>query len=262
MADCSQLAELYEAFALGALEPGEGVELRAHLARGCPLCTAGVSRAREAVANLAYLAPAAEPPAVLRRNLTEAVRQQITSQPQPQRSRSWIPAWAWTAAAALLLFSVYSTVQMRRLENETASLGQRSADEQKRSCALEAERQRYQSALNIIAAPSTKQMELKPAKANMPGVTAYWNPKMGLVLAADKMPYMPPSRTLQLWVVPKQGAPISAGMFRPGVGGQVLMVMPPDEEAMSMAKALAISDEPTGGSPRPTSAPEWVGPVG
>ena len=61
MADCAQLAELYEAFALGALDAGEGVELRTHLARGCPVCTAGVARARETVANLTYLAPAAQP---------------------------------------------------------------------------------------------------------------------------------------------------------------------------------------------------------
>jgi anti-sigma-K factor RskA len=259
VADCSQLAELYEAFALGALDPGEGVELRAHLARGCPVCTAGVARARETVANLAYLAPAAEPPASLRRNLMEAVRAE--SPAQPQRARPWIPAWAWTAAAALLLFSVYSTVEMRRFQNEAASLEKRAGDEQKRSRALDAERQRYQTALNIIAAPATRQMELKPAKADMPGVTAYWNPKMGLVLAADKMPEMPPTRTLQVWVVPRQGAPISVGVFRPGAGGQMLMVMPPDQEAMNMAKALAISDEPAGGSPQPTSAPEWVGPI-
>jgi hypothetical protein len=259
VADCSQLAELYEAFALGALDPGEGVELREHLARGCSACTSGVALARETVANLTYLAPTAEPPDSLRRDLMEAVRAQTPA--QPQRSRPWIPAWAWTAAAALLLFSVYSTVEMRRLQNEAASLEKRAGDEQKRSRALDAERQRYQAALNIIAAPSTKQMELKPAKSNMPGVTAYWNPKMGLVLAADKMPDMPPSRTLQVWVVPRQGAPISVGMFRPGASGQVLMVMPPDLEAMNMAKALAISDEPAGGSPQPTSAPEWMGPV-
>lgn len=259
MADCSQLAELYEAFALGALDSGEGVELREHLARGCPVCTAGVARARETVANLTYLAPVAEPPASLRRDLMEAVRAQTPA--PPQRVRSWIPAWAWTAAAALLLFSVYSTVEMRRLQNEAATLEKRASDEQKRSRALDVERQRYQTALNIIAAPSTKQMELKPAKANMPGVTAYWNPKMGLVLAADEMPDMPSSRTLQVWVVPRQGAPISVGMFRPSAGGQVLMIIPPDQEAMNMAKALAISDEPVGGSPQPTSAPEWIGPV-
>jgi hypothetical protein len=219
-----------------------------------------VARARETVANLAYLAPDAEPPASLRRKLMEGVRKQTPVQTLP--SHSWIPAWAWTAAAALLLFSVYSTVEMRRLASDATALEKRASDEQQRSRALEGERQHYQEALNIIAAASTKQMELKPAKPDMPGVMAYWNPNMGLVIAADKMPNMPATRALQLWVVPRRGAPISVGVFRPGAGGQVLMVMPPNEETMNMAKALAISDEPAGGSPQPTSPPEWVGPVG
>ena len=111
-----------------------------------------------------------------------------------------------------------------------------------------------------ICAATTRRLQLKPGKTAMPPVSAYWNPGMGLVLAADKMPDMPPGRTLQLWVVPQQGAPISVGIFRPNAAGQVLMVMPP-ANAMLMAKALAISDEPAGGSPQPTSTPEWVGPV-
>jgi len=80
------------------------------------------------------------------------------------------------------------------------------------------------------------------------------------VLASDNMPPMDSGRTLQLWVVPRQGSPISVGIFRPNTAGQVLVVMPP-AEAMNMAKALAISDEPAGGSPQPTSTPKWVGPV-
>ena len=142
---------------------------------------------------------------------------------------------------------------MRHLQNEAAALERRAADEQARSRALDADRQRYQAALNIIAEPSTRQVELKSAKTDLPGATAYWNAKMGLVLAADKMPDMPDSRALQLWVVPRQGAPISIGVFHPGAGGQVLMVMPLNQDAMSMAKALAISDEPAGGSPQPTT---------
>ena len=174
--------------------------------------------------------------------------------------RAWIPAWAWVAAAALVLFAGYTTFQMRQFSREVAVLERQGAQEQQRSRALDSERERYLQALNIIGAAATRHLQLKPGKAAMPPVTAYWNPGMGLVLAADKMPDMPPGRTLQLWVVPQQGAPISVGIFRPNAAGQVLMVMPP-ANAMLMAKALAISDEPAGGSPQPTSTPEWVGPV-
>ncbi len=73
MASCAQLAELYEAYALGALEGAELAPLEEHLARQCPTCTPGVAQARTLVANLSYLAPPAEPPAALRRKLLAAI---------------------------------------------------------------------------------------------------------------------------------------------------------------------------------------------
>ena len=173
--------------------------------------------------------------------------------------RTWIPVWAWTAAAALLLFTGYTTWQMRQMGREAAALGRQAAQERQRSAALDSERDRYVQALTIIADAGTRQLPLKPAKPEMPAVTAYWNQSKGLVLASDKLPDMPEGRTLQLWVIPRQGMPISAGLFRPSAG-QVLMVMPPPR-VMDMAKALAISEEPAGGSPQPTSTPGWVGPI-
>ena len=279
MASCEQLAELYEAYALGAIEGAELAAVEEHLARQCPTCTPGVAQAHALVANLSYLAPPAEPPAALRRKLLAAIAAEpgtvagaaptvgtergvgsIAKERAETPERAWIPAWAWVAAAALVLFAGYTTFEMRQFSREVAVLERQGAQEQQRSRALDSERERYLQALNIIGATATRHLQLKPGKAAMPPVTAYWNPGMGLVLAADKMPDMPPGRTLQLWVVPQQGAPVSVGIFRPNAAGQVLMVMPP-ANAMLMAKALAISDEPAGGSPQPTSTPEWVGPV-
>jgi len=284
MADCAQLAELYEAYALGALEGADLQAIEEHLARRCPTCTAGVERARWVVANLSYLAAPAEPPAALRQKLlgaiaaegaeparagappvkTKEVESIETRRTKPSAGgapRAWIPGWAWAAAAILIVFSGYTTWQMRQFQHEVAELERQAVAVKQRSAALDSERERYLQALNIMSATATKRMPLKPGKTGMPSVNAYWNPALGLVLSAEMMPNMPPDRTLQLWVVPKQGAPISVGIFRPNGEGQVMMVMPP-AEAMNMAKALAISEEPSGGSPQPTSTPEWVGPAG
>jgi anti-sigma-K factor RskA len=266
VADCSQLASLYEPYALGVLDADERAELDAHLARNCPVCTEGVARARGLVANFAYAAPAAQPPAALRDKVLRAVHaEQIPKSRHvheltPAPRRSLVPAWALAAAAVLAGIAIYTSVETHRLENESAALRIRVQQEQLRGRAIDDERQRYLAALNIIAAQGTRQIHLEPSQPAAPQVTAYWNPQSGLVLAGDKMPEIASTRTLQLWVVPREGMPISVGIFRPSATGQVLVVLPP-EEPMGDAKELAISEEPAGGSPQPTSTPAWVGPM-
>src|SRR2546422_2960736 len=101
MNDCEQLKEHYEAYALGALEGEERAALDAHLERRCPVCTAELERARWLVAQLAYLAPEAEPPAALRRKVLAGA-----GTTKPSEGRGWIPVWAWVGAAALVLFAL------------------------------------------------------------------------------------------------------------------------------------------------------------
>ncbi len=62
--DCEQLAPLYEEYALGVLEGEERAEINAHLARVCPHCTPGIEKARWVVAQLAQMAPEAQPPSL------------------------------------------------------------------------------------------------------------------------------------------------------------------------------------------------------
>jgi anti-sigma-K factor RskA len=61
-------------------------------------------------------------------------------------------------------------------------------------------------------------------------------------------------------MVPKtgKGAPISAGVYMPDANGGVLTVAPPASNMADIA-ALAVTEEPMGGSPQPTSKPMWVG---
>jgi anti-sigma-K factor RskA len=92
--DCEQLREHYDAYALGALEGEERAELDAHLARQCPVCTPEVERARWLVAQLAYLAPEAEPRPALREELLSRIP------PAAPRPGGAIPVWVWVGAVA------------------------------------------------------------------------------------------------------------------------------------------------------------------
>ena len=255
MTDCEHLKLSYEEYALGVLEGEERAEIEAHLERGCPACTEGVARARGVVAQLAHAAPQVAPPASLRDAVVGAAR---------ESRRPWIPVWAWMAAAALLLFSVYTTSESRRLMKELELQQSRIEEQQRLAAQLARDRQRYELVLTVLSAQGTRELALEPSQpgARLPQVRAFWNEALGMVLTAEQVPAPAANRTYQLWVVPKgtKQAPVSAGIFRPEADGKVLMVSLP-EAKMADAAALAITDEPAGGRPQPTTSPLWVGPV-
>ena len=266
MMDCEQLAPLYEEYALGILEGDERADLDAHLARACPKCTPGVAKARWFVAQLAHAAPDEQPPAALRGKILDAVKSSEGTAPRtipfekPPIKRAMFPAWAWAAAAALALMTGYSVRQISIQTAQLADLRRQMKLAALQSQALQNQLDEGRMVASIMMSPDSMPLKLMPKDKNMPMVHAYLHPHMGVAITADEMPSMPAARTLQLWFVPKTGKPMSVAIFKPDAQGQIALVAPVNMPLNEIA-ALAVTEEPAGGSPQPTSAIAWMAQV-
>ena len=76
------------------------------------------------------------------------------------------------------------------------------------------------------------------------------------VLVAEDMPPVPEGKTYQIWVI-KGDTPRPSGLFEPR-GDTIAVVV---ENPVEGADAVAVTLEPDGGSPKPTTEPMLVGEV-
>ncbi len=273
MSEHDQFRELIEGYALGALDANERAALEAHIASGCPECAKALEEARLVVTQLAYLAPPAEPSEMLRVRVLRTVRADAASasggsggtSSQTMRSgsqRSAIPMWLWAGVAALLLVSLYSTWEARKTQVDLTDMNRRAATELKERKQLEEELTVAKHEAWILTDPSSKKIKIMPSDKSMPMVEAVWHPKMGIYVMAQQMPMPKNNRVLQLWLIPKNGSkPMPSHVFWPDANGKIGEMVDNPPEDMAETKALAITEEPRGGSPQPTSTPMWVGGV-
>lgn len=181
---------------------------------------------------------------------------------QNETRRFVIPIWVWVAAAAAFGFFAITLWQSRRLTSQLAELRKQVQQEQNRKETLEAERRNFEQFRALLASSATHEIRLSAEGTDKPIVRAFWNETLGMALSAENMPALGPNRVYQLWIVPKKGSPISAGTFKPDASGKVLQLTRVEGNIrVKEARALTISEEPTGGSAQPTTTPAWVWPL-
>jgi anti-sigma-K factor RskA len=261
--NCDQFREMFEAYALGALDAGERAALDAHLATGCKDCAKAVEEARWLLSQLGYLAPESAPSDILKGRLMQTVRAEAQAAQSAKKSKPMVPAWLWAGVAALLLFSLYSAWNMQRLVREVQTANERAAALIRERLDLEAQRAAAESEATILIDPASVKIPLASSDPLAPKLEATWHAKLGIVLTGQKVPAPSGNRVLQLWLIPKApgGKPIPSLTIRPDADGTFTLLVSNPPESIEATQALAITEEPAGGSPQPTTIPRWVGGV-
>jgi anti-sigma factor RsiW len=274
VSSCDQFREMYEAYALGALDAAELSAFEAHLASRCATCAEGVAEARWLVSQLAYTASDSGPSDMLKGRLMQTVRAEAAkSAPSSSSQRvgtrsATVPYWLSAGIAALLLITLYTAWDAHRAKEELRATNERIAENARKE--QEAADQKIAAMTEQIAAmrrenailtdPAATKIMLMPQKIAAPELVAMWQHENGIVVTGRKVPMPSANHVLQLWLIPKDpGAkPMPSMALRPDESGKFVMVVahPPDPSGI---KALAITEEPEGGSLQPTSAIRWVG---
>ncbi len=253
--------EDFDLYALGALEGDEKAAIENHVAT-CSSCAEKLAEARGRLALLALAAPAVAPSPSLKARLMNQVRSEKQGaarapvvSPVPDTAGGLLGHW-WAAVLipvgfALALASFVLWTQNRRLDRQLAAL---QADMQREQQQLQTARE----VADLITARGTTIVPLAP-QPGMPKGSAHvmYNAKMGMLMYEGQLEPNPANKSYQLWIVPTQGNPISAGVFNAArtETDHFFMKCPPG----IVPKAFAVTLEPAGGRPAPTGPMVLVG---
>lgn len=244
------LHSLAAPYALDALEPAERLRFDKHL-KGCDSCAAEVRALTEDAVRLAWSTAAPAAPPAMRDRVLAAVRAtpqdpararvpQLPphvwgTQPPPARSRAprtrplLVPFATATAAAALVVASLFA-VQADRTQDK-----------------LDAERAQSREIAHVLAAPDARAATDEDGRGRTIGVIASASERRAVVTLSGYGD-LPGGRVHQLWLMRPDVQPRSLGLFD---GDTPLVTSGLDTSATS----LAVTVEPDGGSPQPTSQP-------
>jgi anti-sigma-K factor RskA len=246
-----QFAEDLALYALGALQGEERVALETHL-EGCSGCRRELEQLRGDMALMALSSAGPVPPQRARQRLMEAVGREPRRATAPA-GRGWWMLVPWVAAAVLAVGLVALWLQNSDLEKRIAGLQDQSAQQL-------AELRRAREVVSTLAATDAMRVTLVAAKTppQPQGKAIYVRDRSSLIFLASNLQALPAQKAYELWLIPVNGAPISAGVFKPDAHGSATVINPPLPAGVQ-AKAFAITVEPEGGSSAPTMPIVLVG---
>jgi anti-sigma-K factor RskA len=264
-------------YALGALDESERASFEAHLA-SCDVCTAEVRELRD-VAGLigSGIKQVAPPPGLRDRILADArsvrpissVAQsapRVATAPAPETAparpravesrasgasaRTILP---WLAAAAAIVFAVVLGQRYRGERDARVAAEQALASARRTMDSTSATLAGRDSLIATLVASDVQAVNVSGTGPS-PSARYFLDRRGGrIIIAASSLPPAARGRTYQLWGIETGRPPVGLGTFNTDADGRALasLALPP---GLRIA-VTAVTEEPTGGSPQPTTAP-------
>jgi anti-sigma-K factor RskA len=230
------MEDLYELFILGVLEGEQSSEISDHLSRECSECMANVQNSMGMMAALSSLIELQTPPPALKARVLSSVAPRKAI----ERRKSWPLAFALASAAALVLL-IWGVGERNALNEATR------------------QRNELRSALAILSESDTKTVSFGVAQTEPQG-RVFISHNGGIVFVGNRLPRLANGKTFEFWLVPTKGNPRAAGLFGTNAEGVSVNVLAKSINP-SEFMAVAVSIEPHGGSPQPTSKPILIVPL-
>jgi hypothetical protein len=114
-------------------------------------------------------------------------------------------------------------------------------------------------AFAILNGADTKVVTFGEGEKQPPKGRVFMNKSMGVLLIANNLPKAPAGKAYEMWIIPKGGKPIPAGMFYSDDNGSAMHMQ---RNVDPNADLVAVTLEPEAGSQQPTSTPLFAVPVG
>lgn len=266
-------------YALGALDESDRVSFEAHLA-SCSVCAAEVRELRDVTGVIAGGIKQLTPPPALRERIlanARAVRpiaaaaqsagraasNVATSQPpapSPARAVEARPSRSafgtvlpWLAAAAAIVFAVVLGQRYRGERDARLTAEQSLASARLTMDSTGAALASRDSLIASLVAPDVQAVSVSGTGPS-PSARYFLDRRAGrIILAASSLPPAARGRTYQLWGIETGRPPVGLGTFNTDANGRAIVTLsvPP---GLRVA-VTAVTDEPAGGSPQPTTTP-------
>jgi anti-sigma-K factor RskA len=240
-------------YALGALEGNELAQTGKHV-ETCASCRAEVQQINADLGVYALAtAPESAPPARAKERLMAEIGRDLPETTALRKVWHW--SFVFRTAVALLLLAALLVEgnRERELRDENAQLRQQLIAEQSESAQARA-------IAETIKAPDAMKLTLVAMNTKpQPSAHAFYSrEKARVFLIANNLAPLEKGKMYELWLLPKAGEPVPAGMFQSGEDWNAQMLHSGLPAGME-AKGFAITIEPEQGSLKPSQQPILMG---